>query len=157
MSGCLATLIFSYALTRLPCAAVESQAQNLANLNSSQTGVVVVKLVAPMYPPVARAARIVGDVDLRLSIRQDGSIESAAAFSGHPLLRDAALDSAQHALFECRKCSEATTSYRLVYTFQIEGDCSCWPVDSRPNPSEPDQSYPPITDATNRVTVTAQT
>ena len=64
MSGFLATLIFSFALTRLPFAAVESQAQNLANMNSSQTGVVVVKLVAPMYPPVARAARIVGDVRL---------------------------------------------------------------------------------------------
>jgi hypothetical protein len=42
MSGFLATLIFSFALTRLPCAAAESQAKNLANLNSSQTGVVVV-------------------------------------------------------------------------------------------------------------------
>ena len=51
------------------------------------------------------------------------------AVSGHPLLRAAALDSAQHAQFECRKCSEATTSYRLAYTFQIEGDCSCVPVD----------------------------
>jgi len=156
MSGFLITLIFSLALTRLPCAAVQSQGQNLANLGGSQTGVVAIKLFAPMYPPVARAAHIVGDVDLRLSIRQDGSIESAVAVSGHPLLRAAALDSAQHGRFECRNCSEATTSYRLVYTFQIEGVCSCWPVDSRPQPNDSDQAYPQITDATNRVTVTAQ-
>jgi len=66
MSGFLNTLIFSLALTRLPCAAVEPQAKNLADLSSSQTGVVVVKLVTPTYPPVARVARIAGDVDLAL-------------------------------------------------------------------------------------------
>jgi TonB family protein len=154
--GFLNTIVFSFALaTGLPVAATQSQAKNPADSNNPQTGVVVVKLVAPIYPPLARATHIVGDVDLKLSIRQDGSLESATVVSGHPLLRAAALDSAQQTQFECRKCSEPTTSYRLVYTFQIEGECECEPVVSRPKTTELDKTYPQITNTTNRVTVTA--
>jgi TonB family protein len=150
------SLILSIVLIRLPCIVLEPQAKNLADTNGSQAGVVVVNLIAPTYPPVARTARIVGDVDLNLSIRRDGSIESAVEVSGHPLLTVAALDSAQHAQFECRKCTEETNSYRLVYTFKIEGDCACEPKDAAPKPSGPYQTYTQITDAPNRVTVTAE-
>ncbi len=156
MVGFLNTLVFSLALaTGLPVAATESQAKNPAESNNPQTGVVVVKLTAPIYLPLARATHIAGDVEVKLSIRQDGSLDSAVVVSGHPLLRAAALDSAQHTQFECRKCSESTTSSRLVYTFRIEGECECEPVVSRPKTSEPEKTYPQITNATNRVTVTA--
>jgi TonB family protein len=154
--GFLSTLVFSLALaTSLPFAAGQSQAKNPGDLNNPQTGVVVVKLVAPIYPPLARQTRITGDVELKLSIRQDGNLDSAVVVSGHPLLRPAALDSAQRTQFECRKCSEPTTSYQLIYTFRIEGECGCEPVVSRPKTSEPAQADPQITNATNRVTVTA--
>jgi TonB family protein len=150
------TLILSFALIYLPSSVLQPQAKNLANPSSSQNGVVVVKLFAPTYPPAARAARIAGDVDLNLSIRQDGSIESAVVVSGHPLLAGAALDSAQHAQFECRKCPEEASSYRLVYTFQIEGNCDCQPADTASKPGALSQTYPQIAAAPNRVTVTAQ-
>ena len=156
MIGFLNTLVFSLALaTGLPVAATQSQTKNPGEPNNPQKGVVVAKLVQPIYPPLARAARVEGDVDLKLSIRQDGSLDSAVVVSGHPLLRAAALDSAQHTQFECRKCSEPTTSSRLVYTFQIEGECGCEPAGSGPKIGESDQTYPKITNATNLVTVTA--
>jgi TonB family protein len=155
MGRFLTALIFSIALTtRLPLAAGQSQAKDPGDLNNPQTGVVSVKLVAPIYPPLARQTHITGDVELKLSIRQDGSLDSAVVVSGHPLLRAAALDGAQHTQFECRKCSEPTTSYQLIYTFRIEGECECEPVVSRPKTGEPDQTYPQITNARNRVTVT---
>jgi outer membrane biosynthesis protein TonB len=55
-----------------------------------QTGVVLTKLSPPIYPPLARQARITGDVKIQLTIRQDGSVDSAALFSGHPMLAQAA-------------------------------------------------------------------
>jgi hypothetical protein len=152
MSRFPTTLILSFALICLPSSVLRPQAKNLANPSSSQTGVVLVKLFAPIYPP---AARIVGDVDLNLSIRQDGSIDSVVVVSGHPLLTGAALDGAQHAQFECRKCTEETSSYRLVYTFQIEGNCACEPADTSSKPGALSQPYPQIAAAPNRVTVTA--
>ena len=157
MIGFLNTLVFSLALaTGLPVAATQSQTKNSGEPNNPQKGVVVAKLVQPIYPPLARAARVEGDVDLKLSIRRDGSLESATVVSGHPLLSAAALDSAQHTQFECRECSEPATDYRLVYTFQVETVSDCEPVASKPKTSEPGQSYPRVTNATNRVTVTAQ-
>ena len=156
MVGFLNTLVFSLAIAAgLPVVAAQSTAKNTAESNNPQTGVVVVKLVEPIYPPLARATRIEGDVDLKLSIRQDGSLESATVVSGHPLLTAAALDSAQRTQFECRKCIEPTTDYRLVYTFQIEVVSECEPVASKPESREPSQTYPRIKNATNRVTVTA--
>ena len=146
-------LVFSLALSNLLPLAAGSQ--NPSVMNTPETGVVLTKLVQPIYPPLARAAHIEGDVDLKLSIRQDGSLESATAVSGHPLLTAAALDSAQHTQFECRKCSEPTTDYRLVYTFQVEAVRECEPVASIPKTSGPDMTYPRVTNATNRVTVTA--
>jgi outer membrane biosynthesis protein TonB len=41
-----------------------------------ETGVVLTKLVPPVYPPLARQAQIAGDVMVRVLIRQDGSKSS---------------------------------------------------------------------------------
>jgi len=148
MNGFVTTLIFFLA------SSITVRAQTFAD--DSRTGVVLVKLSAPIYPPAARAAHITGDVDLILTVRQDGSIESAVAASGPPMLKPAALDSAQHTQFECRKCSGAENPYRLVYTFKIEDDGSCMPTANKSKQDSQDQTYPQIADAEHRVTTTAQ-
>jgi TonB family protein len=84
----------------------QSLAQNAGGGDTKPDGVVLTELSRPSYPPLARQTRISGDVDLMLSIRPNGSLESAVVISGHPLLAQTALDSAQHTRFECRKCSE---------------------------------------------------
>jgi hypothetical protein len=99
-------------------------AQSTSPAEQSQTGVVLVKLSPPVYPPIAQTANIQGDVNVMLGIRRDGSVESIAVVSGPPLLHRAALDSAQASQFECRGCSEPVTSYSLIYTFRI-GDTGC--------------------------------
>jgi periplasmic protein TonB len=48
--------------------------------------------VQPLYPPLARAARIQGTVMLRAFISRTGTIENLQAISGHPMLIPAALD-----------------------------------------------------------------
>ncbi len=84
-----------------------------------QNEVALVNLSQPCYPPLARQARIQGDVEVTLGVRRDGNIESAAIAIGHPMLKQAALESAQNSQYECRRCSEAVTSYSMVYTFRF--------------------------------------
>jgi hypothetical protein len=91
-----------------------------------------------------------------LSIRQDGSLESAVVIRGHPLLAQTALDSAKHTRFECRKCSETVTS-RLVYTFQLEENSSCTPTKDGPKENKAAEQIPRVTQSLNHVTVIDQT
>ena len=52
----------------------------------------LVRKVNPNYPPLARQARIQGQVILRAVISKDGSIEGLTLVSGHPMLAPAAID-----------------------------------------------------------------
>jgi TonB family protein len=54
---------------------------------------------APAYPPVARAARASGTVVVRIVVDEEGKVTEAEAVSGHPLLRQAAVQAAKHARF----------------------------------------------------------
>ena len=80
---------------------------------------VMVSLFNPNYPPLASLANITGDVELKLGVGNDGSIESAVVVSGHPMLRDAALDSARKSRFECPGCREPVTFSSFTYSFQL--------------------------------------
>ena len=122
-----------------------------------QARIVVVKRAYPVYPPLARQAGITGDVTLSIGIRRDGRVESVVAISGHPLLKQAALESIQNSKFECRDCTEQITPYSVVYTFLIEGT-SCTPNLNVPTTSSPQQPNPGINEVVQKdqVTVTAQ-
>src|ERR1700747_3695654 len=52
----------------------------------------LVKRVQPNYPPLARQARIQGQVLLQAEISKDGTIENLRLISGHPMLAPAALE-----------------------------------------------------------------
>jgi periplasmic protein TonB len=54
----------------------------------------------PVYPPLARQARIQGTVRLQAVISRDGAIENLTVVSGHPLLIRAALDAVQQWRYE---------------------------------------------------------
>jgi TonB family protein len=79
-------------------------------------------LSPPVYPPLARQARIGGDVVLQIGVRPDGSVASAEVISGHAMLKPAALDSARKSTFPRQEGSEATTFYSLTYTFGFRVD-----------------------------------
>jgi TonB family protein len=84
----------------------------------SRNTVVLSKLFPPAYPPLARQARIEGDVEVTVRVRPDGSIESAAVISGAPMLGPAALMSARKSEYECRACTGLIT-YNAIYTFRL--------------------------------------
>jgi len=51
--------------------------------------------VEPVYPPLAKAARISGSVVIEVTADEEGNVISARAISGHPLLKDAAVSAAK--------------------------------------------------------------
>ena len=52
----------------------------------------LVKRVEPIYPALAKAARIQGSVHLQAMISKQGMIENLQVLSGHPMLAGAAVD-----------------------------------------------------------------
>src|ERR1700723_821577 len=76
------------------------------NAQSPQAEAILTTLSKISYPSLARQTRVTGNVELTISVKADGAIQSIDIVSGHPLLTRAALDSAQQSTFECRKCGE---------------------------------------------------
>jgi Gram-negative bacterial TonB protein C-terminal len=112
--------------------------------------VVITTLHEPVYPPIAHTAHITGDVALRLQIRQDGTVQSVEFVSGPPLLKQSAMDSARESQFECRGCTEALTSYSVIYSFELQNQHTCTPSSGPPQVSI-SQSHVWITAFTNDI------
>jgi len=92
---------------------------NGSQADSPKGGAVLVSLFNPTYPPFASQANITGDVEVKVGIGNDGSIESAVGVSGHPMLIEAALNSARQSRFECLECVAPVTPYFLTYSFRM--------------------------------------
>ena len=140
----------------LSCAAAMSLGQTKDKSEGiEQRHLVLSKLSSPTYPPLARQARIAGDVELEVRIRQDGSIDSVKMVSGHPMLGAAALESAKKSQFECRNCSGEVAGYSLVYTFAlVVRENSCEP--SAQSPATDRSVFTGVTESENHVTVIAE-
>jgi TonB family protein len=123
-----------------------AQIQESTGATPPETGVVLTKLYPPIYPPLARQAVISGDVEVKLTIPKDGSVESAEIVSGHAMLKQAALESAQKSQFECRGCSDPVNSYSLTFAFELRDDADC--CNARSHPQE-------VSESQGRITVSA--
>ena len=135
----------------------DALAQAATGIEESTTIVILTKLSSPIYPPLARQGRIAGDVKVQLSIRPDGSVESATPVSGHTWLVPAALESARQSRFECRGCSGTAISYSMTYTFQMVGEldrCCCTTGAPRDSVAER-YSAPQVSQSQDHVTLTA--
>lgn len=117
-------------------------AQTPSSGGEPKTQARLIRLSPPIYPPMARQARIMGDVKIQISIRKDGSVESAEVISGHPILNPTALESAQKSQFECEECAEGTTSIEVTYTIALDAakadpdPCCCSHPGPRTQPAE---------------------
>jgi protein TonB len=60
----------------------------------------MVKRVSPVYPPLAKQARIQGTVILSAVISKDGTIQDLKVVSGHALLIQAALDAVKQWVYQ---------------------------------------------------------
>ena len=76
----------------------------------------ILKSVKAAYPPAARAVRAGGEVVVGVKIDKEGSVLSASAESGHPLLRSASMTAARGYLFEAADNAD-TREVRLTFVF----------------------------------------
>ncbi|HEU0179185.1 MAG TPA: energy transducer TonB [Blastocatellia bacterium] len=75
--------------------------------------------VQPPYPPIARAARASGAVQVQVTISEDGRVIEAAVIAGHPLLRDAALQAAKQWKFQPTELSGVPVKVQGILTFNF--------------------------------------
>lgn len=57
-------------------------------------------MVQPVYPPIAKTAHIEGTVELSAVIGTDGRVRDLSVVSGHPLLRNAAIDAVRQWIYK---------------------------------------------------------
>lgn len=74
----------------------------------------------PVYPQIARQARISGTVELAAIIGEDGHIQELHVVSGHPLLRQAALDAVKQWVYQPTLLNEqpvkVSTTIDVIFT-----------------------------------------
>jgi periplasmic protein TonB len=87
MSGVIGGIISS-----TPVAVPKVATPQRVRVSAGVTSGLLIRKVNPVYPPLARQARISGTVILRAVISKDGSIENLSLVSGHPMLAPAAID-----------------------------------------------------------------
>ena len=97
--------------TQAPIALSESDArQHLIQMNQ------------PVYPPIAKAARIEGNIEIEVVIGTTGQIISEKVVSGPSMLRQAALDAVKTWQFSAfqSKSAAVSASTTLTIPFQLE-------------------------------------
>jgi protein TonB len=77
------------------------------------------KKVQPPYPPIAKAARAQGAVQVQVTISEEGRVIDAQVVSGHPLLREAALQAARQWVFKPTELTGVPVKVQGVLTFNF--------------------------------------
>lgn len=73
----------------------------------------------PTYPPIAKAARVSGPVQVVVTISEDGKVIDAYAAEGNPMLRQAAVDAARQWLFTPTTLSKVPVKVQGMLTFNF--------------------------------------
>lgn len=76
-------------------------------------------MATPPYPAAARAIKASGAVSVKILVNEDGSIFTAEAGSGHPLLRAAARGAACESLFEPVFLNNQPVKYNGIITYNF--------------------------------------
>jgi len=79
-------------ISSTPVAAPKMATPQRIRVSSGVSSGLLIKRVQPNYPPLARQARISGQVVLHAVISKDGSIENLTLVSGHPMLAPSAIE-----------------------------------------------------------------
>jgi len=83
-----------------------------------------IRRVEPAYPPLAKAARISGSVVVEVTVDEEGNVFAARAISGHPLLKDVAVEAARGWQFAPTSLSGVRVKVIGTLTFNFHFDYS---------------------------------
>jgi TonB family protein len=75
--------------------------------------------VSPIYPPIARQMKASGEIQVEITIDENGRVIEAKAISGHPALRAAAEDAARKWVFRPMRVDGKSMKQRDVLTFNF--------------------------------------
>jgi len=131
---CFAALMVT-ALCCLTVAAAQDASPQRVRVSDDVMRGVIVKKVAPVYPPLARQARIQGTVVLQVLINKNGDVYEMQLISGHPMLSPAAIEAVKQWKYQPYllngEAVEVETTVQVI--FKLEGE---------PAPPVPDDSAP---------------
>jgi TonB family protein len=80
-----------------------------------------IQYAEPMYPRLARAARIQGDVEVDVDVDESGQVRKVLSMRGHPLLQDSAREAAVRWYFPSPP--KGSPEIRVVLKYVIGGGC----------------------------------
>jgi len=83
-------------ISSTPVAVPKVATPQRVRVSAGVTSGLLVRKVNPVYPPLARQARIQGNVVLHAIIDKDGRVGELQVISGHPLLVQSALDAVKN-------------------------------------------------------------
>ncbi len=101
----------------LPMLAAAVQTARLTQ--SSTESPAVIKAVAPVFPVLAAAARVGGDVEIEVKLNSRGRVTEAHALSGHQMLRKSAEGAARLWEFESQANTNGARVVRLTFSFEF--------------------------------------
>ena len=108
----------------------------------------VITLEPPVYPSMAIAGHISGEVDLEITLLENGMPGTVHVVGGPQMLRQAAEDSAKRSKFAPATEGHPDESYPLVYKFHLDETPGC--------NQERDPSYPRVKSESNTITISEQ-
>jgi TonB family protein len=97
-----------------------SEAPKQGNVLGEVTPGLAIKKVRPLYPSIAKAARASGTVSVEILISETGDVRKAAVLSGHPLLREAALQATRQWRFSPTTLSGNPVEIQGVLQFNFK-------------------------------------
>lgn len=101
----------------------------------------------PHYPPIAIAARVVGGVKLKVTIGDDGKVQTVEVANGPEMLKKSAVESAKGSTFQPLPANQGNQVYALTYVFELQFlNCG----------EAPDASYPRVKSESNIITISVQ-
>src|SRR5215471_1631402 len=120
---------------RVPTNRQANTQQEPAGASAKPIDVDAVRRVEPVYPPIAKSARLEGAVTVLVDVDAEGNVLSAEVVSGHPLLRDAAITAARQWKFK-----PAGMRYQGTITFNFMMDVPKKTSDQEPAPRQDPRS-----------------
>lgn len=82
----------------------------------------LMKQTIPVYPPLARTARVEGAVILEADITESGALENVTVIEGHPMLIEAAIEAIRRWRYAPAKLNGKPTrsSVRVTVNFKLK-------------------------------------
>ena len=82
----------------------------------------LLRKVVPVYPPVAKAARVQGSVVIEATITESGTLDDVTVVAGHPMLIESAVDAVRQWRYEPAKLNgrPARSSVTIRVNFKLD-------------------------------------